>query len=179
VGGHTEKDSGSTTWRANSYGRAITDLDPMTDEGARLNVYRHRLVFVNARAPMEKLPPALRPLMGLLEDTLDGQVDETRYPDDVSQHILARILCSGMTPDENAKLKEEAGWEATKREERQSGRVEGEKIVREAIADLCDAYGLTLTADHEQHLASLDLAGLNELRVHLKKHRAWPARDGR
>ncbi len=161
------------------YGRAVTDLDPVTDDGARLNVYRHRLVFVNARAPMEKLPPSLRPLMRLLEDTLDGHVDETHYPDAVSQHILARIRREGLTPDENAKLKEEAGWEAAKREERQSGRVEGEKIVREAIADLCDAYGLTFTPDHEQHLASLDLAGLDELRVHLKKHRAWPARAGR
>ena len=129
---------------------------------------------------MEKLPPALRPLMGLLQDTLDGHVDETRYPDDVSQHILARIRVEGLTPEENAKLKDEASWEAAKREERhwgrEEGRVEGEKIVRKAIAALCDVFGLTLTADHEQHLASLDLADLEELRLHLKKHRAWPAR---
>src|SRR5262249_23828975 len=107
------------------YGRAVCDLDPGTDEGARLSVYRHRLVFVHARAPMEKLPPSLRPLMGLLEDTLDGHVDETRYPDAVSQHILARIRREGLTPEENAKLKDEASWEAAKREERQWGRVEG------------------------------------------------------
>src|SRR5580704_17264759 len=154
------------------YGRAVCDLDPVTDEGARLSVYRHRLVFVHTRAPMERLPPSLRPLMGLLEDTLDGHVDETRYPDAVSQHILARIQREGLTPEENAKLKDEAGWEAAKRVERQWGRVEvlqegreeGEKMgLCEAIAALCDVYGLTLTAGHEQHLASLDLAGLKEL----------------
>jgi hypothetical protein len=63
--------------------------------------------------------------MGLLEDTLDGHVDETRYPDAVSQHILARIRREGMTPEENAKIKDEASWEAAKREERHWGRVEG------------------------------------------------------
>ena len=157
------------------YGRAVCDLDPVTDEGAKLNVYRHRLVFVHARAPMEKLPPSLRPLMGLLDDTLDGHVDETRYPDAVSQHILARIRREGMTPEENAKLKDEASWEAAKREERQWGRVEGETIVREAIAALCGVCGMILTTDQEQHLASLDLTGLKELLQHLKKHRAWPA----
>jgi hypothetical protein len=116
------------------YGRAVCDLDPVTDEGARLNVYRHRLVFVHARAPMERLPPSLRPLMGLLDDTLDGHVDETRYPDAVSQHILARIRCEGMTPEENAKIKDEAGWEAAKREERHWGRVEeGARAVLTAL----------------------------------------------
>ena len=78
-------------------------------------------MFVHARAPLEKLPPSLRPLMGLLDDTLDGHVDETRYPDAVSKHILARIRVEGMTAEENAKLKDEASWEAAKREERHSG----------------------------------------------------------
>ena len=89
---------------------------------------------------MEKLPPTLRPLMGLLQDTLDGHVDETRYPDDVSQHILARIRREGMTPEENAKLKEEASWEAAKREERHWGRAEGR--AEEAARNLLTVLGV-------------------------------------
>lgn len=44
---------------------------------------------------------------------------------------------------------------------------------REAIRDMCDAYGWTLSAQ-KAHLESLDLEGLEALRLHLKKHRAWP-----
>src|SRR5262249_52402614 len=126
------------------YGRAATDLDPVTDKGARLNIYRHRLVFVQAGAPLEELPPSVRPLMGLLEDTLDGHVGETRYPDAVYQHILARIRVEGLTPEENAKLKDEAGWEAAKREERQWGHAEGraEGRAEEAARNLLTVLGV-------------------------------------
>src|SRR5580700_3806432 len=149
------------------YGRAVCDLDPVTDEGARLNVYRHRLVFVHARAPMEKLPPSLRPLMGLIDDTLDGHVDETRYPDVVSQHILARIQREGLTPEENARLKDEASWEDAKREERHWGRVEGEskgelKAKRDAVLRLLMRAGIILTDDERARiLACTDPATLD------------------
>ncbi len=144
------------------YGRAVCDMDPVTDEGARLNVYRHRLVFVHARASMEKLPPSLRPLMGLLEDTLDGHVDETRYPDAVSQHILARIRREGLTPEENAKLKDEASWEAAKREERHWGREEGrsEEAAR-AVLTALRVRGVTVPdVARERILAERDRARL-------------------
>jgi len=144
-----------TRWPDNPalrYGRAVSDLDPVTDEGARLHVYRHRLVFVHARAPMEKLPPSLRPLMGLMDDTLDGHVDETRYPDAVSQHILARIRREGMTPEENAKLKDEASWEAAKREERHWGKLDGLREgkldgKRETLLRLLARAGIALTGE--------------------------------
>src|SRR5580704_3496772 len=146
------------------YGRAVCDLDPVTDEGARLNVYRHRLVFVHARAPMEKLPPSLRPLMGLMDDTLDGHVDETRYPDAVSQHILARIRREGMTPEENAKLKDEASWEAAKREERHWGRVEGETGGKVgAILAILGARGIPVSTEARARIeACKDMATLNQ-----------------
>lgn len=158
------------------FGRAVCDLDPVTDEGGKLGVYRHRLVFINARAPMDRLPPALRPLMGLFDDTLDGHVDETRYRDEVSQNILSRIRREGMTPAENAQLKDEASWESAKREERAEGRAEGRaEELRTSIADLCDAYGITLTEAQTAELSSLDLAALTALRTSLKKQRAWPS----
>lgn len=156
------------------YGRAVCDLDPVTDEGRRLGVYRHRLVFINARAPLDRVPPELRPLVGLIEDTLDGQVDEARYPDEVSQHILSRIRRERLTPEENARVKEEGTWEDVKRDAELKGRAEALRALRTAIADLCEAYGLSLTAGQEAELSRLDLAGLEALRLHLKARRGWP-----
>jgi hypothetical protein len=103
------------------YGRATCDLDPVTEEGQRLDVYRHRLVFLNARAPKERLPEAVRPIVALIEDTLDGRVDETRYHDEVSRQILSRIQWTHLKPDENARVKDEGMWEAAKQEEQQKG----------------------------------------------------------
>lgn len=48
------------------------------------------------------------------------------------------------------------------------------EALRTAIADLCEAYGLSLTAGQEAELAGLDLAGLEALRLHLEARRGWP-----
>ena len=59
---------------------------------------------------------------------------------------------------------------------RTDGLREGEaKGLREAVSDLCEAFGVELTAARRQQLAGLDLAGLQTLRAALKATRAWPA----
>ena len=157
------------------FGRATCDLDPVTEEGSKLGVYRHRLVFLNARAPQEMVPLSLRPLMALVEDTLDGEVDETRHRDEVSQRILAKILKSNLDPEENARVKKEATWESARQESRAAGKAEGQaEGARGAIADLCELLGIPLTAERVSHLAGLGLTALGAVRLHLKTHQAWP-----
>ena len=173
------------------YGRAICDLDPVTEEGAKLEVYRHRLVFVNVKAPPERLPPELRPLVALMEDTLDGQVDERRHPDAISQRILGQIARTRLSPEENAELKAEASWEAAKQEERDEGFDEGKKLgldegeklgfdrarrlsLQQAIVDLCEVCGIELSTTQRSKLETLNVADLEERRIYLKTHRIWP-----
>jgi hypothetical protein len=169
------------------FGRAVGNIDPVTDEGKKLGVYEHRLVFVNARAPSSMLPVGLRSLMALVEDTLDGEVDETKYPDELSQRILKQIAKSELTAEENATLKDEATWEQAKRETaaeaeargKATGLREGEERgkaegLRAAVADLCELLGIEVTEARKAHLADLNVAGLEALRLHLKLHRSWP-----
>jgi hypothetical protein len=118
--------------------------------------------------------------MALVEDTLDGQVDETKYPDELSQQILRQIEKSKLTAEENATLKEEATWEQAKRETaaeaKASGLREGEaRGLRAAVDDLCEVLGVEVTDERRAHLAALDLAGLEALRAELKAKKAWPA----
>ena len=174
------------------FGRAVGNIDPVTDEGKKLGVYEHRLVFVNARAPSSMLPAGLRSLMALVEDTLDGQVDETKYPDELSQQILRQIEKSKLTAEENATLKEEATWEQAKRETaaeaeargkaagaregKEEGLREGKATgLRAAVADLCEVLGVEVTEERRAHLAALDLLGLEALRAELKAKKAWPS----
>ena len=51
------------------------------------------------------------------------------------------------------------------------GRAEG---LREAIRDLCEAYGIAVTEEREIQLASLELEALLALRHTLKATRGWP-----
>jgi predicted transposase/invertase (TIGR01784 family) len=43
-----------------------------------------------------------------------------------------------------------------------------------AVGDLCELLAIALTEERTAHLAALDLAGLETLRVHLKTHKSWP-----
>ena len=170
------------------YGRAVCDFDPVTEEGTKLGVYRHRLVFVNVKAPPERLPPELRPLLALMEDTLDGQVDESQYPDDISRRILEQIRRTQLSPEENAQLKDEATWEEAQREAKRDayrsgidegkklGIDEGKRLLQQAILDLCEAYGVPVTEARKQALQRLDGPDLDALRATLKAHRSWPER---
>jgi hypothetical protein len=161
------------------FGRAVGNIDPVTDEGTKLGVYQHQLVFVNARAPSSRLPEGLRSLMALVEDTLDGEVDETKYPDEISQRILRQIEKNKLTAEENATLKEEATWEQARRETaaeaKETGRREGEERgLRTAVETACELLGIELTEARTTYLNSLNTVGLEALRIHLKKIRSWP-----
>jgi hypothetical protein len=43
-----------------------------------------------------------------------------------------------------------------------------------AIEDACELLGMELTPEQREHLAGLDLAGLQRLRAHLKSLKRWP-----
>ncbi len=153
---------------------ASSDMDPVNEKGARLGVYRHRLVFLNPRDINPDTPPAARRWLELFADSLDGQVEESLYPDPVLKRVIGAIRNDTISPDDLARLKDEAAWEETKREERDLGRAEGLREARAAIVDMCELLGIALSPAQREHLASLDLDGLSQLRGHLKQHQAWP-----
>jgi len=45
---------------------------------------------------------------------------------------------------------------------------------RVAIADLCEAFGIALTPESDAWVQAAELGQLHELRLHLKRERAWP-----
>jgi len=163
---------------------ATCDLDPTDEQGRRLGVYRHRLVFLNARLVNEHTPPAIRVWLSLIEDSLDGQLDEAPFNDDeVFRRLIDRIRTDRISPHEAFLLKEEAVWEDTRRQERETGEARGEarglregeaKGLRQAIEDLCELQGIELTVDRKATLTSLDLDGLTTLRAAIKLRKRWP-----
>ena len=68
------------------------------------------------------------------------------------------------------------GEQVGRREGEQVGRREGEEIGRrQAIVDLAEAYDIPLDERRRAWIASASLAELEQVRVALKRDRAWPA----
>jgi len=56
---------------------------------------------------------------------------------------------------------------------------EGKKLgLRQAIGDLCEAYGIDVEEAKQAYLARLGLEELDALRNHLKAHKKWPEPQG-
>lgn len=68
----------------------------------------------------------------------------------------------------------EAEAQAEGRKQEAEGRRHAEDALRGTIEDICELSGIALDEARRAHLGSLDAAGLDELRRHLKTHRAWP-----
>jgi hypothetical protein len=170
---------------------AVQDADLRTLKGAKLGVYDHRLVFVNARALEPETPAPLRRWLEVIEDSLDQRVDETRYPEPLLQRVLRTIERSHLSPHEAYLLKEEAQWESAKREARGEGKEEGRREgkeeglregeakgeargLRTAVLDLCEAFGLEPTEVQRAALEAMSAGELEALRTALKQQKSWP-----
>lgn len=60
------------------------------------------------------------------------------------------------------------------RQQEAAARMGAEASTRRLIEDVCELQGISLDGDQRAHLATLDAAGLEQLRLHLKRHRTWP-----
>ncbi|HEU4410462.1 MAG TPA: hypothetical protein VFS43_34725 [Polyangiaceae bacterium] len=167
---------------------AAQDGDLRDLGGAKLGVYGHRLVFVNAAGLRPETPAPLRRWLELIDDSLDQRVDETRYPEPLLQRVLRTIERARVSPEEAYLLKEEAQWESAKREARDEGKEEGLREgeargeargraegLRAAVLDLCELLGVEPTGAQRAALAAMGAGELEALRQALKQTRRWPA----
>ncbi len=87
---------------------AFIDFDPKNRKGEPLHEISHKLIYICPRYPNDDTPPALREWMEAIVDTFDEEVDETKYRPEI-QHIFDLIERSLVTPEENARMKEQEG----------------------------------------------------------------------
>lgn len=122
---------------------------------------------VAAAAGAELLPPDERDMwLELMAASLN----------EVSRKALEAMMNISEFRDRSVWFKEgeQKGHLAGLDEGRQAGLDEGRQALRAAIEDMAELLGLEVNASRRTALASLDLAGLESLRRHLKQQRAWP-----
>ena len=76
------------------------NLNPVTEFGTRAEIYPQRLVCVNPRIRTDGTPESIRPWLELIDDSFDGQVDETRYPAPIFQQVIEAIRTDNLLPQE-------------------------------------------------------------------------------
>ncbi len=104
---------------------AISDMNPIDEYGKTVDLYPHRLVFLCPRQVNEQTPQKIRQWLHFIEDSLDGEMDETHYPNKIWQQIMALIKKRDIDPAVLAKIKDEAAWEKAKKRFAAEGKEEG------------------------------------------------------
>ena len=122
---------------------AITDFNPINEFNRKVEVYPHQLVFLMPRMVNEQTPPGIKPWLDIILESLDGQIDESRYSSSIFEQVIDAVKRDNISPDEFRILKDEESWEDTLIEEREIGREEG----------LAEGHQRGLTEGHQRGLA--------------------------
>ncbi len=84
------------------------DFNPKRLDGKPLNEFKHKIIYLCPKYVNENTPLLYQEWMRVIEDSLDNQVDESQYHTIEIQKALVFIEEDGITPDERAKMIEEA-----------------------------------------------------------------------
>jgi len=95
----------------------ITDFDPKDLEGNPIGEIDHKIIHICPKYLNRKLTPRqYQEWMEAIEDSLDGQVDESKYTHPEIQHVFDLIEKNKVTPQERAKMFDEYSMEDVKQE---------------------------------------------------------------
>ena len=104
---------------------AITDFNPVNEFSRKVNVYPHQLVFVVPRMVNDKTPSGIKAWLELVLDSLDGEMDESRYTSRIFERVIDAVKLDNISPAERRVLKDEESWEDTLIDEHDRGAAAG------------------------------------------------------
>jgi predicted transposase/invertase (TIGR01784 family) len=106
------------------------DFDPKDLQGNGIGEIGHKVIYLCPAFVNESTPKEYREWLDAINDTLDGEVDETQYENKIIQEVFDLIEQDSITPEERYDLFEETH----RLEEIATGRLEGEKIGKKEVA---------------------------------------------
>ncbi len=104
---------------------AISDMNPVDEHGKKHSIYPHRLIFLCPRLFNEQTPPKIKKWLELIEDSLDGKLEENDYSEQTFAAVLKMIYRQNIDRELLAQIKDETAWENVKRRQREEGFEEG------------------------------------------------------
>lgn len=113
---------------------AIIDFDPKDLQNNPLKEIPHKVIYVCPKYVNEQTPQPYREWLQAINDSLDGEVDETLYQRVEIQKVFSLIEKNQISPQEYARMKDEYGYEEIGRDQFNKGIEQGsEEQVNEII----------------------------------------------
>ncbi len=111
------------------------DFDPKNRHGVGIGEIPHKILYLSPTYVNEETPEEWREWLLAIDDSLDGEVDETHYHNACVQKVLSTIEKDAVTPGEYARMKDEYSeeqlrlkeWEEAILKSRQLGLEEGRR----------------------------------------------------
>ena len=103
----------------------IHDFSPTKLDGTRIAETQHKIVYVCPKYVSDKTPEPYREWLKAIDDSLDQQVEESDYQNEMTQEIFSLIKKDKIGPTEYARMKDEYSDEDYLIEQTQKARNEG------------------------------------------------------
>jgi len=131
---------------------ATIDFDPKDRAGNPLHEIPHRVFYLCPPYANADTPEPYREWLLAIQDSLDEQIDETAYHNQLIQKVFATIARDTLTPQERARMKDEYGYEQIGQDQfakgQEQGKAEGKTEGKQetALAMLQEGLDPTLIA---------------------------------
>jgi hypothetical protein len=172
------QDNKTTRWLMDYMQVVRREMQKIKDEGWRegLKAAEEQLQKIKEEGVREGLKAAEEQLQKIKEE---GVREGLKAAEEQLQKIKEEGVREGLKAAEEQlqKIKEEGVREGLKAAEEQLQKIKEEAERAKMLASVemaCDLLGIEMTEERRAHLAGLDLAGLDALRLRLKSERAWP-----
>ncbi|MCI5148830.1 MAG: hypothetical protein D3916_05475, partial [Candidatus Electrothrix sp. MAN1_4] len=106
---------------------SVIDFDPHDLAGKPLQEVSHKVIYLCPKYVSEVTPEPYREWLRAIDDTLDEEVDESLYGQDIIQKLFESIRRDHLSPEERARMIEEYHQEELQQTKFEEGVHEGEK----------------------------------------------------
>ncbi len=100
----------------------VTDFSPKKLDGTHIAETQHKIVYVCPKYVSDKTPKPYQEWLKAINDSLDKQVEEGDYHNEIIQEIFSLIKKDKISPEEYARMKEEYSDEEYMQEQTQKAR---------------------------------------------------------
>ncbi len=103
----------------------VSNFAPQDLEGNYIDEITHKIIFLCPKYVNEKTPNPLKEWLQVINDSLDGQIDESNYHLSEVLKIFSHIEQNDISPEEKSRMIEEYSFEELKKSEYKKGIEQG------------------------------------------------------
>jgi predicted transposase/invertase (TIGR01784 family) len=142
---------------------SINDFRPRKLDGSYIPETQHKIIYLCPKYVTDKTPEPYREWLRAIDDSLDQQVEEDDYDNEIIQEIFSLIKEDKVSPQEAFRMKDEYSDEEYLRDKRKEGVEEGREKERKENAKAMIKEGIDFSLISK-------ITGISEQELHALKN---------